>query len=57
MVVCEVLPQKGDPNPIRITIAGNHICYPGDIGTPTGPLDIFKLVINSILSRCNARFV
>jgi hypothetical protein len=29
-VVCEVRPQKEDPNRTRITIGGNRICYPGD---------------------------
>ena len=57
MVVCEVWPQKEDPNCTHITIFGGRICYPGDIGTPTGSLDMVKLIINSVLSPCNARFV
>ena len=56
MVVCEVRPQKADPNRTRITLAGGHIQYPGDVGTPTGSLDLVKLMINSVLSRRNARF-
>ena len=35
---------------------GNRICYPGDIGTPTGSLERVKLVINSVLSRRDERF-
>ena len=50
-VVCTVRPPKEDPNRTRITINGNCICYPGDVGTPTASLDIFKLVVNSVLSR------
>ena len=57
MVVCEVKPHKEDPNRTRITVAGSQISYPGDIGTPTGSLDLVKLIINSVLSRRNARFV
>ena len=57
MVVCEVKPHKEDPNRTRITIAGSQICYLGDVGTPTGSLDLVKLIINSVLSRRNARFV
>ena len=57
MVVCEVKPHKEDPNRTRITVAGSQICYPGDVGTPNGSLDLFKLIINSVLSRRNARFV
>ena len=57
MVVCEVKPHKEDPNRTRITVAGSQICYPGDVGTPTGSLDLVKLIINSVLSRRNTRFV
>ena len=57
MVVCEVRPQKEDANHTRITVAGSCICYPGDIGTPTGSLDRVKIMINSVLYCCNARFV
>ena len=57
MVVCEVKPRKEDPNLTCITVAGSQRCYPRDVGTPTGSLDLFKLIINSVLSRRNARFV
>ena len=43
MVVCEVRPQKEDPNQTRIIVAGSRICYPDDISTPTGYLDLVKL--------------
>ena len=42
---------------MRITVAGIQICCPGDVGTPTGSLDLVKLIINSALLRHNARFV
>ena len=57
MVVCEVKPHKEDPNCTRITVAGSQICYPGDVGTPTGSLDLVKLIINNVLSHRNAQFV
>ena len=57
MVVCEVKPQKGDPNRTHITVAGSQICYPGDVGRLTGPLDRVNLIINSVLSRPNVRFI
>ena len=50
-MTCTVLPPKEDLNCTRITIGGNHICYPGDMGTPTASLELFKLIINSILSK------
>eukprot|EP00804_Cyclotella_cryptica_P000822 CCRYP_001069-RA/>CCRYP_001069-RA protein AED:0.19 eAED:0.19 QI:0/0/0/1/1/1/2/0/711 len=55
-VVCKVRPEKDDPNRTRITIGGNRICYPGDVGTRTAPLELVKLMINSVLSRQNAKF-
>ena len=57
MVVCEVKTHKEYPNRTRITVTVSQICYPGDVGTPTGSLDLVKLIINSVLSRRNARFV
>jgi len=56
-VVCEVKSHKEDPNRTRITIGGNRICFPGNVGTPTGSLELVKLLINSILSRRGAKFV
>ena len=57
MVVCEVRRQKEYPNRTRITVAGSRICYPGDIRTPTGSLELVNLMINSVLSRRNACFL
>ena len=56
MVVCEVRPGKDDPDRTRITIGGNRICYPGNVGTNTASLELVKLLINSVLSRKGARF-
>jgi hypothetical protein len=39
---------------MRITIGSNNITYPGDVGTPTGSIELVKLLINSVLSQCNA---
>ena len=55
-IVCEVRPQKADPNRTIITIGGSRICYPGDVSTPTASLELFKLILNSVLSRRGARF-
>ena len=57
LVVYDVCPQKEDPNPTQITIGGNRICYPGYVGTPTASLELFKLLINSVLYRKGVRFV
>jgi hypothetical protein len=50
MVVCEVQPDKDDPNRTRITIGGNRICYPDDVGTNTVSLELLKLLLNSVFS-------
>jgi hypothetical protein len=55
-VVCKVQPEEGDDaNRTRITIGGNNIAYPGDVGTPTGSIELVKWLVNSVLSQCNAR--
>jgi hypothetical protein len=56
MVVCEVHPEKDDPDRTRITISGNRICYPGNVGTNTASLELVKLLLNSVLSRKGACF-
>ena len=56
-VVCLICPEKADPNRTRITIGGNRICYPGDAVTKTASLDLFKRVINSVISRKDAKYV
>ena len=35
----------------KITVCGTNVCYPGDVGTNKASLELFKLVINSILSQ------
>ena len=55
-VVCEVRPHKSEPNRTRITIGGNRICYPGDTGTKTGSIELVKTLLNSVVSRKDARF-
>ena len=56
-VVCEVRTGKKDPNRTRITICGTNVCYPGDVGTNTASLELFKLMINSVLSRAGDKYV
>jgi hypothetical protein len=56
MVVCEVRPEKDDPDCTCITISGNCICFPGDVGTNTASLELVKLLLNSVLSCLGAHF-
>ena len=55
-VVCEYRPENDDPSRTRITIAGGHILVTFDVSTPTVSLELVKQMINSVLSRQNARF-
>ena len=55
-VVCEVRPGKKDPNRNRINICGTNVSYPGDVGTKKYSLKIFKIIINSNISRQGDRF-
>jgi hypothetical protein len=56
VVVCEVRPEKDDPDCTRITIGGNCICFLGDMGTNNASLKLVKLLLNSVLSCPGARF-
>jgi hypothetical protein len=56
MVVCEVCPDKDNPNCTWITIGGNRICYPGNVGTNTASLELLKLLLNSVLSWKSTHF-
>jgi hypothetical protein len=56
MAVCEVRPEKDDPDCTRIIIGGNDICFPGYVGTNTLSLKLVKLLINSVLSCPGASF-
>ena len=54
--VCEVRPNKDEPNRTRITVAGNCVSYPGDVATPSGYMELLKLIINSTFSCPGAKF-
>jgi hypothetical protein len=56
MVVCKVHPEKDDPDCTRMTIGGNCICFPGNVGTNTASLKLVKLLLNSVLSCPGAWF-
>ena len=56
-VVCEVRSGKKDPNRTRITMCGTNVCYSGFVGTNTASLELFKLIINSVLSRATDKYV
>ena len=50
-------PEKGEPYRTRLTVGGNLIIYLGDCGTPTVDLLTVKLLLNSVISTSDAKFM
>jgi hypothetical protein len=46
-----------EPNRTRLAAGGNRVHYPGDAGTPITNLLTIKLLLNSIISTPNAKFM
>ena len=55
-MVCEVRPEKDNPDCTHITIRGSIIYYPSSVGTNTASLELIKILLNSVLSRKGKRF-
>ncbi len=56
-IVCSERPQKAEPNRTRLTVGGNRINYPGEVGTPTADMLLVKCMLNSVISTMNAKFM
>ena len=56
-IVVDYRPEKTEPNFTRLTVGGNLIDFPGDVGTPTADLTTAKLVINSTISTTGAHYM
>ena len=56
-IVVSFRPEKKDPNRVRLTVGGDRIHYPDDCGTPTAGMLTVKLLLNSVISTKNARFM
>ena len=56
-ICCNLRPEKEDPYRVRITVGGDRINYPFDVGTPTADMQLVKLLFNSIISTPNAKFM
>jgi hypothetical protein len=55
--MCTYRSEKKDPYYTRITMGGNLVNYVDDCGTPTEDLLMVKLMLNSIISTPNAKFM
>ena len=56
-IVVDYHPQKEEPYRRCLTVGGNLINYPGDIGNPTSDMIASKLIFNSVLSTPYAKFM
>jgi hypothetical protein len=58
LITTLIRPEKLDePNRTRLVVGGNRVHYPGDAGTPTASLLTIKLLLNSIFSTPNTKFM
>ena len=55
--VCVERPQKEEVNRTRLTVGGNRINYPGEVGTPTADMLLVKVLLNSVISTPGAKFM
>jgi hypothetical protein len=56
-VVCADRPEKPNPKRVRWTAGGGGIDYQGNKTCKTADITTAKLMFNSVLSTCNARFM
>ncbi len=58
LITVLIRPEKIDkPKRTQLVAGGNRVHYPGDAGTPTADLLTVKLLISSIISIPNAKFM
>ena len=58
LITTLIRPEKiEEPNRTRLVAGGDRVHYPGDAGTPTADLLTVKILLNSIISTPNAKFM
>ena len=55
--VCDYRPQKEEKHRTRTTLGGDCINYPGNMTTRGADTTTIKLLLNSVVSTPNARFI
>jgi hypothetical protein len=55
--VVDIKDHKEEKEHTRITVGGDQIEYPGDKSTQTAGLTTVKILINSVISTPNAKFL
>jgi len=56
-IVAADRPNKEQTKHIRFTVGGNQIDYPGNVSTKTAQLTTAKIILNSIISTKDAKFL
>jgi hypothetical protein len=56
-IVATIRPQKSKAHCVPLTVGGNLIGYPRDVSTPTADMITAKILINSVISTPEARFM
>ena len=56
-IMASYLPEKSDPNRVRLTVGGDRINYPDNCGTPTAEMLTVKLLLNSVISTKEAKLM
>ena len=56
-IVVDYILDKTDTYRTRLTVGGGGFNYTGDCGTPTVEFTTVKLLLNSIVSTLNAKFM
>jgi hypothetical protein len=54
---CNLKPNKTETHCTRLTAGGDRVDYPGNAGTPTVDMTLFKILMNSIISTEGARCI
>ena len=55
--VCELKPNKTEVHRTRLTVGGDKVHYPGDVGTPTADFTLVKMHVNSVIATQQARYM
>ncbi len=55
--VCEMKPNKAECKRTRLTMGGDKVNYPFEVGTPTAEALLVKTHLNSIISTPNVRYM
>jgi hypothetical protein len=55
--VCDIRHQKTEAHRTRMTVGGDRINYPGDVATKIADITTTKILLNSVVSTPNAKFM